>query len=246
MRLGTVCARGACPTWVPGPSTSPLGGMETPQLGERFVLYARGHHGFPYPDVDYGEALYEGWCQHCGIHGTQRSPVLVRGSLKAPKSAFLQLNWMFDVFLVRSDVATVLRSGSLTGFEFAPVSGTKTRTLESHRQLVVTAVLPCVDTSRLKTVTCREFNEEAGSKLRPTLADVRQLPYCGRTKYHPPSTAALRGSALATAPDVCFSAEWFGSGGSAFRLTIVSRRFREFVRQRAWRGLEFQAAVMAY
>ena len=230
-----------------GPSTSPLGGMETPLLGERFVLYAQGHHGFPYPDVEYGGSLYESWCQRCGIHGAQRSSVVVPGStLKAPKSAFLQLNWMFDVFLVRRDVATVLSSSGLSGFEFSTVSGTKAKTIDSHRQLVVTAILPCVDTSRLKTVTCRASNEEAGSKLPgKTLADLRQLPYCGRTKHHPPSTVTLRGNAVGTAPDVCLSAEWFGSGGSAFRLTIVSRRFREFVRLRAWRGLEFRQAVMA-
>src|SRR6266566_10015221 len=27
-RLGTVCARGACPAWSSGPSTSPLGGRQ--------------------------------------------------------------------------------------------------------------------------------------------------------------------------------------------------------------------------
>jgi len=229
-----------------GPSTSPLGVMETHLLGDRFIVYAQGHHGYPFPAIDYGAKLYEGWCQHCGIHGAQRSPVAVRGVLKAPHSAFLQLNWMYDVFFVRTDVVEGLRSAGLSGLGFGAVASAKANeAIASHQQLLVTTIVPCVDTSRLKIVTCRESNEEARWKLpEQTLAQSSHLPYCGRTKHHPPSTAVLRAGYLASAPDICLSAEWFGSGGCAFRLTVASRRFMEVIRSRGWRGLEFRAAVV--
>jgi hypothetical protein len=41
-------------------------------------------------------------------------------------------------------------------------------------------------------------------------------------------------------PDVFQSAEWFGSGACAFRLTLASRRFADLVRERGWKGLEFR------
>ena len=42
------------------------------------------------------------------------------------------------------------------------------------------------------------------------------------------------------APDLFQTAEWFGAGGRAFRLTLASDRFVELARGRGWRGLEFR------
>jgi hypothetical protein len=65
-------------------------------------------------------------------------------------------------------------------------------------------------------------------------------PYCGRVKHHPPVSVAIRVGALADAPDLFQTAEWFGSGSAAYRITLCSERFAGFVMSRGWRGLEFR------
>jgi hypothetical protein len=59
-------------------------------------------------------------------------------------------------------------------------------------------------------------------KLRADRERFAALPYCGRVKYHAPTLLALIGNALPEdTPDLFQTAEWFGSGGSAFRLTVA-------------------------
>jgi hypothetical protein len=41
-------------------------------------------------------------------------------------------------------------------------------------------------------------------------------------------------------PDAVKSHESFGSGGSAFRLIVVSQRFRRLVVAEKWRGIAFE------
>jgi len=55
------------------------------------------------------------------------------------------------------------------------------------------------------------------------------------------SSLAIKSDALDNAPDVFQTAEWFGSGGAADRLTLCSERFAELVSSSGWRGLEFRS-----
>ena len=133
-------------------------------------------------------------------------------------------------------------------------------------QLLIPAIIACVETSRLPTVTCRPDNEEtvalraavakkqgssSGHVLSPELQEhfrkqrerIAAIPYCGRVKCHvPTSSLALIPGCLAGAPDVFRTAEWFGSGGLAFRFTLASERFVNLVRERGWKGLAFHSA----
>jgi len=84
---------------------------------------------------------------------------------------------------------------------------------------MIGTVVACAETSRLPTVTCQPKNEESafesfggGEKRYPPTA-----PYCGRVKHHPPTTLGINATAMFDAPDLVLTAEWFGSGGSAFR-----------------------------
>jgi hypothetical protein len=61
---------------------------------------------------------------------------------------------------------------------------------------------------------------------------------CGRTKYCPPTSLVVSAVALVGAPDLFQTAEWFGAGGRAFRLTLVSKRFVDLIGKRGWRGIE--------
>jgi hypothetical protein len=215
-------------------------------LGERFIALARGHHGYPYPDIDYIAHVYDAACRHCGIHGEQVAPFRVRRALGAPHSAFLQLNWAFDVLFVRADAALELQRSQLSGFELGPVLLARTGAeIPSHRQLIIQTTIPCLESSRLSVVTCKKGNEESAYRLRGgTEAERLGLPYCGRIKYHPPTTVGIRVNSLADAPDIFLAEEWVGSGGSAFREIVVSRRFVDLVRSKRWRGLNFKSAII--
>lgn len=66
------------------------------------------------------------------------------------------------------------------------------------------------------------------------------IPFCGRVKHHSPTSLAIVPNSTLAAPDVFQTAEWFGSGACAFRLTLASPRFADLVRERGWKGLEFR------
>jgi hypothetical protein len=76
-------------------------------------------------------------------------------------------------------------------------------------------------------------------KVRKEGEKLKALPYCGRAKYHAPTSLALLPNSLDNAPDLCQSAEWFGTGALAYRLTFASERFVALVRERKWKGLVF-------
>ena len=85
---------------------------------------ARGHHGYPQPEGNgrYISVTYDetSRCPSCGIGGRQNAPFRLRAEPKARYSQFLQLNWVFDEFFVRSDARQGLEAAGITGIKFAP------------------------------------------------------------------------------------------------------------------------------
>lgn len=213
---------------------------------------ALGQHGYPQPEDDFGyiEATYDvsQYCYRCGIGGVQKAPFRLRSEPKARHSQFLQLNWVFDELFVRSEARQGLTAAGLTGFDFRPaVIHRADRPSGEVQQMEILSVLqPALDPTGLETVTCNERNEEWESIRRrfPNLQSPVPEPnsYCGGVKYHLEHRGPFRfdRSALVAAPDVVKSHEWFGSGASAFRLVLVSQRFRQIVLEAKWRGLSFE------
>lgn len=208
-----------------------------------FQVLARGHHGYPQPEDDYHGLTFRDFCLRCGFHGPQIAPFRFKRSQRAAHSSFLQLNWVFDAFFVHPDVASDLTTAGISGVSFGPALDHRTGGELSDRvQLLTSAIISCAETSRLPAVTCRPHNEESGFDFfagRKRYAPA--TPYCGAVKYHPPTSLAINSGALEDAPDLFQTSEWFGSGGSAYRLTLCSERFVELAHQRGWRGLEFRS-----
>lgn len=207
-----------------------------------FEVSAQGNHGYPQPENGYREVVYTDFCPRCGIHGSQIAPFRLARYKRAQHSSFLQLNWVFDTFFVHPDVAGALVKAGITGVTFGPAFDGRTSSESNDRvQLLTSAIIGCAETSRLPSVTCRPDNEESrtvittGTKNYPS-----ETPYCGRTKYYRPTLLAANVGVLGDAPDLFQTAEWFGAGGRAFRLTLASQRFVELARKRGWRGLEFR------
>lgn len=72
-------------------------------------------------------------------------------------------------------------------------------------------------------------------------------PFCGRVKYNHPRRDLMTfdAAALAGAPDVVITRDLFGSGGSANRVTLVSRRVRDVIRDRKLKGATFRPVRLA-
>lgn len=211
------------------------------------TMAATGHHGYPMPDGDFGyrRATYDlsRACARCGIGKVQNAPFRIRSEFKPSRSHFLQLNWVFDEFFVRAPVAASLGGHGITGISFmAPLLHRSNQPSQETLQMRVTTHLPmAIDVSGLQQVTCKTRNEEWRQDF-PAWLRRDNAPECGSVKYHLRHRGPLRVStkALNGAPDAVKSQEWFGSGGSAFQLLIVSQRFCQLVRSMGWRGLHFE------
>jgi len=212
-------------------------------IGDRFAVIPRGHHGYPQPEDGYRSLVWRPICPNCGWHGEQVSPFEVRRGFGAAHSAFIQLNWVFDAWFVKAEVADALMTSGLTGFRPETVLDSKSRMpVESHRQLHIDVAMPCMDVSRLQAVTCRPNNEESTLPMPAGSRKPDQGDWCGRVKHHPPTTVGLYRD-LRNEPDLLFADEWVGSGFNAFRVILASRRFVDFVRKQGWRGLAFRPAI---
>lgn len=236
-----------------------------------FTMGARGHSGYPQPEKNfqYLKMVYSGTCMRCGIFDRQIAPFRFKKSGRASPSGFTQLNWVFGSFFVPPFLAEEILKAGIAGVSFRPAVFHRANVECPDRvQMVVSTIISCAETSRLPTVTCRPENEEVvslramfakrdelqkrdrPSVLSPELQEIIRkkkeriaaIPYCGRVKFHPPTALALNTDKLKDAPDLFQTAEWFGSGGSAFRLTLASERFVDLVRERRWKGLVFHSA----
>lgn len=208
-----------------------------------FEVNAQGHHGYPQPEDEYHRLVYSNYCLRCGISGPQIAPFRFKRSQRTEHSDFRQLNWVFDAFFVTPEIAANLEISTITGISFGPVLDHRTGgELGDRVQLHIPKIIRCAETSRLPTVTCRPNNEEEIVFKSFTAGERRytpETPFCGRVKYHPPTSLAISLEGSGDTPDIFQTEEWFGSGGSAHRLTLASERFVALVRQHGWRGLAF-------
>ncbi|MBI2949282.1 MAG: hypothetical protein HYY23_16700 [Verrucomicrobia bacterium] len=212
------------------------------RAAEWLVLGTTGHFGYPQPEDRYVETTYDiqAHCQSCGIGKHQKAPFRFRSEPKASRCQFLQLNWVFDEFFVRLPVKEEFERHKVTGVRFQrPVIHKTGREIESVFQICVGTLLPpALATAGLRAVTCKLDNEEWSARAGQFSRDP-DASYCGRIKYHPPTRELFRflGSQLRSAPDVVKSHEWFGSGASAYRVVLVSRRVASIFEANRWRGV---------
>jgi len=218
----------------------------------------------------YKKAVYSSVCIHCGIYDGQVAPFRFGKSDQKEFSGVMQFNWVPDAFFVRPDIAQQIVKSGITGISLGPAVDHRTGLeLTDRVQILIPTIMACADISGLSTVTCRSGNEEAlavralfareeesppqhpkAGKLSAELTQMFErerkklatIPFCGRVKYHVPSSHALITDRLRNAPDLFQTAEWFGTGAAAWRLTVASERFVSLVRERGWKGLVFRPA----
>jgi hypothetical protein len=206
-------------------------------------LDADWHGGYPLPDNgDWHELTYDpaDYCAVCGIGARQKAPFRLK-QLRWGRRSIRQLNWVFDEFFV---------TPQLYEEEFAPrgigsreVHDRKGVPLDDIVQLDVTETVD-VDTGGLvvDSQLGRSLRFMPG-RLRQWLRPVRVCRVCGRPKYLPvvrgPAPEPLAPPAAAMAK----SAAWFGSGGAAHRLVLVSHELAGALAARQVRGASLRPAT---
>lgn len=186
-------------------------------------LGTTGHFGYPQPESAFGylNITYDPakGCRACGVGLVQIGPFRFR---KAPtqRSHLVQLNWVFDEFFVSASARADLENSGLTGFRFEPaVLHRSGEPITDWYQLRIDGSVPgLVDTTELVKESCA---------------------VCGKSKFNHPTDQLIHiGLDGTDLPDVAKTIEWFGSGGSAWRSTLVSKNFVDYVLSKKWRGLD--------
>jgi len=193
------------------------------------VLGRTSHFGYPQPEDDFGykNVTYDnGGCSECGIGYQQIAPFRVRKQPAIRHSQILQLNWVFDEFFVTQEACSKLETSGLTGMEFGDVLLHKSgKSIQTWSQMQISQILPPI--------------------LRTSALTVETCPACRQTKFnHPMGEQLVLAKHLSeSTPDVIKTCKWFGSGGNAHRLVLVSSRFVRFARSNNWRGLDLAPII---
>ena len=129
---------------------------------------------------------------------------------------------------------------NIKGIRFSkPVLNKKNVEIEGFYQLHIDTILnKGFDSYNTTTITCKINNEENCN------TDIN-LKCCGRIKFHHPKIGGyLFDKAIFNSDfDIVQSDEYFGSGVSANRIQIVSKRFKELVEKNKLKGLSFTPIV---
>ena len=172
----------------------------------------------------------------CGIGKIQNAPYRLKTEPKQHNNQFWGLHWEFEAIFVREETKNILEREKISGIRFSkPVLHKKNIEIEDFYQLHVDAILKKgLDNYNARAITCKINNEEKWN------IDIN-LKCCGRVKFHHPRIGGylFDKTIFNSNFDIIQSYEYFGSGSSANRLQIVSKRIKDIVEKNKLRGLSF-------
>lgn len=176
------------------------------------------HFGYPMPDDDFG--FLQGFdrsnfCPNCGVGLKQITAFRILGEPQWGSRSILQLNWILDEYFVKPDVWRYIFEQ--LGIECMPV-------------------LRYRDNTELKSIVQLRIKELVSLQLDGFPYEVSSC--CGHKKYLPVAQGFLPKPEKTDA--VLFKSEqYFGSGGSAFRLVLTNHvLFRKMTEGRV-KGIKF-------
>lgn len=199
-----------------------------------------GEYQYPQPEDNFGylEATFnlENYCHLCDIGKVQNAPYRLKTLPKQPNNQFWGLHWAFDAIFVRQETKNILEREKIKGIRFSnPVINRTNLAIDGFYQLHIDTVLSKgFDNYNTKTITCKINNEE-------NLNTDTTSQCCGRIKFHHPMIGGylFDKGIFDNQLDIVNSGEYFGSGGSANRVQIVSKKFKEIVDKNKLKGLSF-------
>lgn len=209
------------------------------QTAEWFIVNT-GEYQYPQPDDGFGylNATFnlDNYCTLCGIGKVQNAPYRLKTIPKQFNSQFWGLHWAFDAIFVRQETKDILEKEKIAGIQFSnPVIHKTIIQIEGFYQLHIDKVLDKgFDSYNATAITCKYNNEE-------NLNTDKGIKCCGRIKFHHPKVGGylFDKTIFGKRFDIVKSYEYFGSGASANRLKIVSKKFKDIVEKNKLKGLSF-------
>ncbi len=210
----------------------------------KWFIVSTGEYQYPQPEENFGylKATFnlDHYCSHCGVGKIQNAPFRLRTEPKQQSNQFWGLHWEFEPIFLRQEAKNILEKEQVQGIRFSqPVLHKKNTAIEGFYQLHIDTVLnKGFDNYNTKTITCKINNEESNNS-------DPGLHCCGRSKFHHPMIGGYLFNEIIFNPahDIVQSYEHFGSGASANRLQIVSKRFKQLVDKGKLKGLSFTPIV---
>jgi hypothetical protein len=177
------------------------------------------HHGYPQPEegCGYRNITYDlsRACPVCDVGFRQAAPFRMRTEPRWGRRAILQMFWVYDVWFVTPEAyRSVFQPFGIASREVLRKSG---RPLETVVQLVVEEAVP-IDEYRTEGELCAA---------------------CGVFKLHAAVNSFAPRPAVTPSGPLAQSQGWYGSGGSAFRETLLRRDLVSAIQDAGIRGTLF-------
>ena len=206
---------------------------------EWFIINT-GEYQYPQPEDDFGYLNVtfnlDNHCRLCGIGKIQNAPYRIKTNPKQFNKQFWGLHWEFSAIFVKQETKDILEREKIKGIRFSHlVLHKKNIPIEDFYQLHIDTTLSSgFSNYNTKTITCKINNEEDLNKESTSHC-------CGRIKFHHPMIGGylFDKHIFDNGFDIIESNEYFGSGGSANRLQIVSKRFKDIVEKNKLKGISF-------
>ncbi|NHM07990.1 hypothetical protein G4D82_12215 [Flavobacterium sp. CYK-4] len=197
-----------------------------------------GSYQYPQPEDGYLETTFNtnNYCKHCGIGKVQDAPYRLKTEPKQLNNQFWGLYWEYEPIFVRQAAKNIFEKENIKEISFSkPFLHRKNIEVESLHQMHINTILENgFDNHNAKTITCKINNEEDCNKDKNVIC-------CGRIKYHHPLVGGYVFNKDVFNPeiDIALTGEYFGSGSSANRLQIVSKKIKNLVEKNKLKGLQF-------
>lgn len=179
-----------------------------------------GRWAYPQPEKGFGykQSTYDptGLCTTCGIGLVQVAPFRVNRDPKAGRKNIFQLHWVYDQFFTTPQLAESVFQKF--GIETRAVLATSSRIRESVLQIVIAERVD-IDVTSLEGQSC---------------------VVCGRTKYEWVARGYSPASTSEPGAHLVRSRQWFGSGGSAGNMILMSQALRTALAAASASGLGFR------
>ena len=190
---------------------------------EWYEIYT-GEYQYPQPDDDFGYLKYTfnltNYCDKCGIGKIQNNPFRLKHEPKQKNNQFWGLYWERDAIFVREETKNILQKENIKGIHFLqPVLHKHNKPIEHFYQLIIeTALDRGLDLSNVQENTCN---------------------YCNRIKYNFPKGDGCIYDKRNFSQNMDFyvTNEYFGSGGSALKINIISKKVYEIIKNNKLKGL---------
>jgi hypothetical protein len=188
------------------------------------ALVGEWHCGYPQPrqlDRGYLAATYDlaHWCNQCGMGASQKAPFQMRAEPRWGRRSILQMHWVFDEFFVTPQAWQNV---------FAKHGVGKKAVLSSRGH-------------ELETVVQLDICEHVD--IHGVDYPTERCARCTRTKYCPISRGRFPSLRAGPSGAIVRTREYFGSGGRAFKSTIISQPLAADILERNLRGASFVPVI---